>query len=1092
MRKIVLLIFLITFFIKIDHLLAQKKNFEQGKPQYGNMGDDPEFNADAPWRVNGSDVSIPIMVLIKDADAEGDDVTLQKIEIKYNDFIIYSYDPEPDELINQGLWVKYFNEKSANDIGIPINSTAEFIVKLYLHDDGFDYTYEKHLQVYIASDDFPTFNNWYSGDTHFHSFYTDNNYEYGGPLESVNLMSNALGLDWITITDHSCDFDAGGNQFNDLQQEIDNVNNSNCIIIRGEEVTVDNDNEDNTILADDKLHLLVYKNEFIRGPENPRSNTEDTDGILTKLTEALNQVNNDGFAYAAHPTNDEDPWYTYYFEQIVGIGALMKWNDSNYNQAFSYIRFKGLQIWNERNTFERNVSSSNVNPFPWTDGSDKSGEYKAKLDEGIDIWENKLLTNLNPLRKLFLSGGSDAHGDFNYRTYKKAGVDLYATNSAFAKVRTVAYANSKSEDAILKAFRKGHTFVTDGPAAIFSIDFDGDGNFETILGDSVFLPPKYYNEDVTKIRIDWKNTDEFGGNIKYMYLYLNDQNTSLIGYFGINVSKEGTSEFSLKEFIESFNLPYIEDEYFYLRLEVFTENFDFRCYTNPIWIYIDSDYLLADFDSDVQEGAPTLTVQFEDLSISQDDIQNWNWDFGDGETSTLQNPSHTYSETGSYTVSLTVTTVKGNVDTKIKENYINVNYNVVDGLIAYWSFDDGTATDNTGNGHDGNILGDPSVVQGKYGNAFEFGEGKYIEIPVSSLLKDFTAGPHTYSCWIKPTNYIDNECYILEAAYPELGANLGDQRGIRFEWGRDLPTFKWVTDNGSYRVRASTACLPNVWHHIVGVYDENFGYIYIDGKKENSEDSQGIPQQISNFFIAATDGGKNPFHGVIDEIRLFNRALSEEEILNLYNYNDQSLPVTLHSFTAKGEDDKIIIEWITESEINNLGFEIYRSLAKDSGYVKLSSYKFNPGLQGAGSSSHYKKYKFEDKNVIKNITYWYKLIDVDYTGRKIEHGPVSARLLDSKNDEVISVLPEKFYLYANYPNPFNGTTTISFDLAEDCHVSLDIYNVYGQKIETLLNEDLSKGNYKLIFNGENLTSGLYYYRIITKKFHQVRKMLIIK
>ena len=89
-------------------------------------------------------------------------------------------------------------------------------------------------------------------------------------------------------------------------------------------------------------------------------------------------------------------------------------------------------------------------------------------------------------------------------------------------------------------------------------------------------------------------------------------------------------------------------------------------------------------------------------------------------------------------------------------------------------------------------------------------------------------------------------------------------------------------------------------------------------------------------------------------------------------------------------------------------------------------------------------------------------------------------------------LPTKFSLSQNYPNPFNPSTTISFNVKESCHVSLKVYNVYGQLVETLANADYAPGRYHVTFNAINLAAGTYFYRIKAGDFVTERRMTLVK
>lgn len=91
------------------------------------------------------------------------------------------------------------------------------------------------------------------------------------------------------------------------------------------------------------------------------------------------------------------------------------------------------------------------------------------------------------------------------------------------------------------------------------------------------------------------------------------------------------------------------------------------------------------------------------------------------------------------------------------------------------------------------------------------------------------------------------------------------------------------------------------------------------------------------------------------------------------------------------------------------------------------------------------------------------------------------------------VIPTKYFLYNNYPNPFNPTTTIRLDIPERTNVELSIYNILGQKVKTLINnETRDAGRYEVSFNGSSLASGVYVYRLIAQNYSQAKKMLLIK
>jgi len=89
-------------------------------------------------------------------------------------------------------------------------------------------------------------------------------------------------------------------------------------------------------------------------------------------------------------------------------------------------------------------------------------------------------------------------------------------------------------------------------------------------------------------------------------------------------------------------------------------------------------------------------------------------------------------------------------------------------------------------------------------------------------------------------------------------------------------------------------------------------------------------------------------------------------------------------------------------------------------------------------------------------------------------------------------VPDKFRLMQNYPNPFNPSTNISYQLPKSSFVTLKVYDILGNEITTLVNEEKSPGTYSINFNASNLPSGIYFYIIQAGSFHQVNKMILLK
>ncbi len=104
-------------------------------------------------------------------------------------------------------------------------------------------------------------------------------------------------------------------------------------------------------------------------------------------------------------------------------------------------------------------------------------------------------------------------------------------------------------------------------------------------------------------------------------------------------------------------------------------------------------------------------------------------------------------------------------------------------------------------------------------------------------------------------------------------------------------------------------------------------------------------------------------------------------------------------------------------------------------------------------------------------------------------------VLDNTVTEVTGqafTLPSDYQLSQNYPNPFNPATEIEFTIPAEHHVTLKVYSMMGQEIETLVDEELPQGRYKKAFDASRLSSGMYFYRIQAGNFSQVKKMTLVK
>jgi hypothetical protein len=214
--------------------------------------------------------------------------------------------------------------------------------------------------------------------------------------------------------------------------------------------------------------------------------------------------------------------------------------------------------------------------------------------------------------------------------------------------------------------------------------------------------------------------------------------------------------------------------------------------------------------------------------------------------------------------------------------------------------------------------------------------------------------------------------------------------------------------------------------------------------------------------------GKDPRYGAgrIDAYEAYLLALS-------------MIPVELSSFTAASDENSVTLNWSTATETNNSGFSIERKTTLDERWKEVG---FVPGF---GTTTERKSYSYTDENLaIGNYSYRLKQVNFDGT-------------FEYSNSVIIEVFsPEKYTLAQNFPNPFNPSTTIEFSIPQTSNVTIEIYNVIGERVASLVNKTLAAGYHRTDFNASNLPSGTYVYRLKASgqngTFIETKKMLLMK
>ncbi|MDZ7625637.1 MAG: M28 family peptidase [Ignavibacteriaceae bacterium] len=225
------------------------------------------------------------------------------------------------------------------------------------------------------------------------------------------------------------------------------------------------------------------------------------------------------------------------------------------------------------------------------------------------------------------------------------------------------------------------------------------------------------------------------------------------------------------------------------------------------------------------------------------------------------------------------------------------------------------------------------------------------------------------------------------------------------------------------------------------------------------------------------------YHTVNDKIQYFNMTyflkMSKASLGTVATLADLTdiVPVELLAFTASVRNSEIELLWSTATELNNMGFEIERSIDNQDNFITVGF------VDGKGSSSEINYYSFTDHPQVSGVNQlYYRLKQVDFDGT-------------FSYSDVVNVsydVPAEFVLSQNYPNPFNPSTRINYFVPQESFVSVKVYDFLGREVMTLVNETRAVGSYEIVFDASNLPSGTYFYTMIAGNFSATKKMILIK
>jgi hypothetical protein len=198
---------------------------------------------------------------------------------------------------------------------------------------------------------------------------------------------------------------------------------------------------------------------------------------------------------------------------------------------------------------------------------------------------------------------------------------------------------------------------------------------------------------------------------------------------------------------------------------------------------------------------------------------------------------------------------------------------------------------------------------------------------------------------------------------------------------------------------------------------------------------------------------------------------------------DFALPVTLLNFSAVGEDHAIMLQWTTASEIDLVGFNLYRSEEPIGGFTCI-----NPTIiPSRGAGPEINEYQYLDDDVASGSSYFYKLSSLELDGSEVFLGSTITGNPSHAYGDM------SFALKGSYPDPFNGQASIVFSVKAENRVSLTIYDINGRVISILVDRILAPGEYVETFHGDHLPSGVYLCRMQSEGgYNYVHKMILLR
>lgn len=269
-----------------------------------------------------------------------------------------------------------------------------------------------------------------------------------------------------------------------------------------------------------------------------------------------------------------------------------------------------------------------------------------------------------------------------------------------------------------------------------------------------------------------------------------------------------------------------------------------------------------------------------------------------------------------------------------------------------------------------------------------------------------------------------------------------------------------------------------------------FGETFMNRGKQNSVSNICAATEATPFYTSDTIGKYMVYGYFRENIRDFGSMMNYGKIKAHQYFNGNStVLVTINQFMVVGDPTQSTYSaapqqvMLTNSVNGNMRIISVRTAA-DNAFVgnAMIGISKNGVLKVSGYTDSLGSFTFDQTEIAG------QLVKIVVSGTNLY--PYVSDLMTGVSSNI--EIPKSYDLSQNYPNPFNPSTTIKFAIPQSSLVTLKVYNILGKEVASLVNENMSAGNYEVDFNAAALSSGSYFYRITAGDFTSVKKMLLVK